>query len=935
MPYGHLQLANGYGSQLSPCAAEIGGATRYLKRQMTNSTPFPTTPADFIPINCETCVVMAPDVMQTFHATWSQKLTGQALDELHGDLELNRGEYATAVEHYRNCDQSKWRIRSKLGFSTNKVGDYQTAVDMLNSSEEYGTVFDRIQLVIALSEGKNWLPTSFGEEQEYFEEIPAHHQKIWRLIRSNIEESNCNGLGFLQAKLLPQDSESDKALILETLSRGVEKFPQFADLAVAYCTRARLNERTRAIARRHISSPYGGDCHSWLMNAEYHAGNLEIALALAQQGMQESENNDAWRSFALFSSQILLELNKFEEFSESLRLMDEADWHDSCEDSKLVFATLKIKNAITRGIPMEVESAIGTLCFDSWMPHLLSHHDLDEYRYTIADFNGGRVIFEHAGLTTDEMYQALGLVTSEKPRAAIIVSIANEHDNANIGESGPDARSPIIEALLLDTWCKTKELWLACRVAPLFAEKGKWNDAGEAWMWQVVYEKLFNEEDVPQLPGDPKTDTKWKAFLKGAATAAGSWVNEHETLACYQAWNQQLRDLVLEKKLYKEGLALLTQISRFGQNADLAFDYGLFHHLLCRKDDAIVAYRKCLSLKSSHASAMSNWAIIAQERMDFAEAKSILRMAETISSQNSNVAERLESILTKLRQWLREYDVTEPISNWIAKYSPTGNESYEIEHLSLWNAIVLLALYRACGEMTKDFTLDSVDTAGMRLMPTSRLNGHVLDLIRCGWIFPSATSPLKAFVTKNGEVVDINVTEMEWQMTPTLVEFIRKVENIALDHTLWPNKWKEQLEGVAKELAIDECKQYLDARMEQIDLTAPDGPKTNALLTAIVESYSIGQAFYFIWSATRSVGDGLARYDRNRRQAANSFVSRCQGTFDRARSEQWEIDCYNRSHSNPRSATSQVFQDLFLRLNDRVALTLTVDQMIDRCGGTA
>ena len=123
----------------------------------------------------------------------------------------------------------------------------------------------------------------------------------------------------------------------------------------------------------------------------------------------------------------------------------------------------------------------------------------------------------------------------------------------------------------------------------------------------------------------------------------------------------------------------------------------------------------------------------------------------------------------------------------------------------------------------------------------------------------------------------------------------------------WPEAWISEWPQVWRELAVAECVAYLLLCLGEHDLPFKAGEKTIAVLEDTLETFSIGQAYMFIWRAARDAAAYMVRERIPAARAANSTVGNIQRAMERARAEGWDIKAYNRDRRLPVSAVSHTF----------------------------
>lgn len=110
------------------------------------------------------------------------------------------------------------------------------------------------------------------------------------------------------------------------------------------------------------------------------------------------------------------------------------------------------------------------------------------------------------------------------------------------------------------------------------------------------------------------------------------------------------------------------------------------------------------------------------------------------------------------------------------------------------------------------------------------------------------------------------------------------------------------------------------------DLPFAAGPKTVTTLQDLLETFSIGQVYSFIWRAAR---DSIAYFVREgvpRQQAANSAIGRIQRSADNARANRWDVKGFRRTPKLPISMLSHLFFTVTMKVPDLMTAQLSEAQ---------
>lgn len=116
---------------------------------------------------------------------------------------------------------------------------------------------------------------------------------------------------------------------------------------------------------------------------------------------------------------------------------------------------------------------------------------------------------------------------------------------------------------------------------------------------------------------------------------------------------------------------------------------------------------------------------------------------------------------------------------------------------------------------------------------------------------------------------------------------------------VWPQSWTEDAAAFAGELLLAEALNYLDLQMREHGFDLKAGDRTRLAVGRALEQFSLGQVYNIIYRAAR---DSAAYYQRSsvpKQQAANSVVSRIDGSIDRTLAEGWDLKAYRRDFRLP------------------------------------
>jgi SEC-C motif len=245
----------------------------------------------------------------------------------------------------------------------------------------------------------------------------------------------------------------------------------------------------------------------------------------------------------------------------------------------------------------------------------------------------------------------------------------------------------------------------------------------------------------------------------------------------------------------------------------------------------------------------------------------------------------------------------------------------EVDQLALADAVTLLALLRPPTGETLTCTIPLVNWASP-FGPTDDIQTEWVrrlfneEILR---IHPG--SAMEAFDWEDDKPVRFYVPRVSYYVTgsgDTGGRTRRAVD--ALTATFrdgpWPEAWRSSWPEVWRELAIAECVAYLLLCLGEHGLPFKAGEKTIAVMEDTLETFSIGQAYNFIWRAARDAAAYMVRDRVPAARAANSAVGNIQRAMERARAEGWQVKVYGRDRRLPVSAVSHTFFTVAMQVSD-------------------
>ena len=335
----------------------------------------------------------------------------------------------------------------------------------------------------------------------------------------------------------------------------------------------------------------------------------------------------------------------------------------------------------------------------------------------------------------------------------------------------------------------------------------------------------------------------------------------------------------MHDSFYEATHALISRCAEYDirPNSSMLFDYGLACHFKGYAQTAIEAYRSCLAIDPSHASAEKNLFMVLAPKD-----RAAITVRRTLAEQASKVPPE------------------------------------QVTDLSLKQAVFLLALYRVCGGTEQNLTMGAYGDSDVPFAPTPEFEDDLSSLITSGLVRISPESPLAAFeLSPAGEkVTGYRLSALWWDLPEHTVSLMAQIESACIMHNL-PASWRGQAPSFAFELAKSECMSYLRSCAEERHFPVPSGKKTLLMIENLLSTFSVAEAYALCWSGAAGAADFKQRQQVSATHAGNAVITICQRRADQARAEGRDIKPFTRSKAAPRSALSYVFYDAFLKVGER------------------
>jgi hypothetical protein len=158
-----------------------------------------------------------------------------------------------------------------------------------------------------------------------------------------------------------------------------------------------------------------------------------------------------------------------------------------------------------------------------------------------------------------------------------------------------------------------------------------------------------------------------------------------------------------------------------------------------------------------------------------------------------------------------------------------------------------------------------------------------------------------------------NLVGLSNAVTP---RFLEELESLITGRN-WPLPWFEDVNIVAMNLAVAECKEFYDFCASKRAFPSIASQLIEAVIFNILEDFSPGQCMRIIQSCAQYASDFLVKHSATPKMAANYMLEACQRFVDKARKENWSLQSLTRNVNCPRSMMSIMWYDHILQVSDQ------------------
>ncbi|MGF6758249.1 hypothetical protein [Paraburkholderia sp. GAS42] len=845
------------------------------------------------------------------------KMSEDERSELHADLLANSEQWVDATHAYEALRRATWRTKEKLAYCLFRQGDNSGALAVFSQAPAKQSPVAHCFHIYCLLDGKQWVPDDVKPQ-------------VKQILASALSEIRlAPRAAFRLLDILYGSSNDDAEQRQAWLTQAIDLYPTspdvlsaYARLAIAHPFESLENVSNRLVANAHentsplfiwlaytVAVRAGADAAEGLLDNLRRRADLENNRWLSLAAAEEQFTAGNWDAATKLYVEVERGGAEFRRYGGSER----HDWEIVAYASRgrLAVALSMNDESLIHQRAIEFEKNV--------------RRTSDEWRYAGDGIMGGSprpFWIENEMFNYEPWFNLLphrdrllnSVITSESRGFLRLVWAQFERDEE--GEFTADGCEQIDLA--------SQELthpMLGEALYEVARRRGDWLAAGKALTRFEIFRELEKEwigDSIYMGVLEKEKKKHVRDFVKGFRDAVQhvSMQTELEAAVCF--YEEVLRQPLLDHKLHEEMLQLLSDLKARAE-LDIGFDYALVNDLLGRHDIAKDGYWS-LAPEMPETAVKNLLRIASIQRSD----ADMIRLEQMIAGELASVEGERRQTLESLAQSVAENRTklsNDPvivkkaaIAAELARYPGVVQVSHLTE-LPFEEALTLISLFRVCGDLQQDLSLEPYGSSETPFAPDSHDTQGVFGLMKRGLISVSPDTSDDAFDFSNGEIAYF-FHRIRWLVTAETLDFIDRIEQVAASG-LWPGRWFRDAPNVVLSFAMSECLTYLAHCADERKMQAPQGEKTRFTVANVLRDHSVAQAYALIWRSAANAADYLVRSGVPRAQAANSIVTRLQTMVDRGRAEGWEVKGYGRSKGCPRSQMSHVLYDVFLKVGER------------------
>jgi hypothetical protein len=262
-------------------------------------------------------------------------------------------------------------------------------------------------------------------------------------------------------------------------------------------------------------------------------------------------------------------------------------------------------------------------------------------------------------------------------------------------------------------------------------------------------------------------------------------------------------------------------------------------------------------------------------------------------------------------------------------YLRTHDEGpFSPEELSLGSAVRLLSFVSASEALLEGRFIPS--KFPHKLSPTDDYAADIVQaLYKTNLLAWDDSTPDDAFIAgENGPFSRYYPSKIVWRLSirqgasenvaaiKALDDFVRKEE--------WPEDWLEERAAMWREIAVQECIEFLTFSVDECRYPTPPLEKLIPLFQDLLAEYSLGQVCHIIWRSMQYATHQQARGFVSKDHAVNYLLKAMRKRGEDAKEKGWDIYAFTRNTNLPISTISLWFYKIFLKMDPEEAFAAQI-----------
>jgi tetratricopeptide (TPR) repeat protein len=338
-------------------------------------------------------------------------------------------------------------------------------------------------------------------------------------------------------------------------------------------------------------------------------------------------------------------------------------------------------------------------------------------------------------------------------------------------------------------------------------------------------------------------------------------------------------------------------------------------------EDARERYESAIKVNPDYTEAFGKLAIVYRDLDLFPELETLVGcIAEKAKGGSDSwrrvldIARRQLSGLTAQRAQLQ---ARQRLISAKGSFSNLVSSSLEPENLSLIEAVYLVALVRGCEMDHVNGRLAPFGTTAKPMDPTPGLRYAIIGLLKKGILGIADITSDGAFDVST-EHTRYYLHRITWTFNSVTLELYKSIRQLSRNE--WPANWEAQLSILARDLAVEECVQFLEFQAEERQIEPPPVEDMRSVYRLLLEKCSVSRCWYFSYLAAMSANDYRTKYNASDRAVTTRLIRLVDQKASKALEEGYGKD-FNRSSSSPRSQLSEAFHDVLTGWEEKAFTT--------------